>query len=99
MTLKDDVKVALRVGSNAYDSEIDGLIAAAKSDLERVGIKNHLINQQEVNPLVKQAIVLYAKANFGYDNNEAMRFMNSYHQTVCDLMNSSANSADKCRCR
>jgi hypothetical protein len=29
-------------------------------------------------PLIKRAIVLYAKASYGWDNQEAPRFQNSY---------------------
>lgn len=32
-----------------------------------------------MDPLLKRAVILYCKANFGYDNADADRFMQSYH--------------------
>lgn len=39
-------------------------------------------------PLCKMAVVLYAKAHFGYDNDEAARFLSAYKQTLIDMRNS-----------
>lgn len=96
MALKDDIKLTLRLKSDAFDSEVDMLVDAAKADMIRVGVRAELVNpddERNMNPLVKQAIACYAKARFGYDNTEANRFDRSYHQTVTDLMNSDANIA------
>ncbi len=96
MAFKDDIKLMLRIKSDAFDSEVEMLIDAAKADMVRVGVREELVNPQDersMNPLVKQAISCYAKARFGYDNSEATRFDRSYHQTVTDLMNSAANIA------
>lgn len=95
MALFDDIKTILRVKASAFDSEIEMLIAAAKADMVRVGVRDELVNPSdgEPSPLVKQAVACYAKAHFGYDNSEATRFARSYRQTVTDLMNSDANIA------
>lgn len=96
MALFDDIKTVLRVKSNALDSEVSMLIEAAKADMVRVGVRPELVNPDDdgdINPLVKQAIACYAKASFGYDNNEASRFARAYRQTVTDLMNSDVNIA------
>lgn len=96
MALFDDIKTVLRVKSNSLDSEVSMLIEAAKADMIRVGVRPELVNpddEADLNPLVKQAIACYAKAGFGYDNNEATRFARSYRQTVTDLMNSEVNIA------
>lgn len=96
MALLDDIKMVLRVRTDALDAEVAMLIDAAKADMIRVGVREELVNpksESAMNPLVKQAIALYAKANFGFDNGEAERFNSSYRQTVCDLMNSKANIA------
>lgn len=85
MALLDEVKVALRVTSDAFDTEIQGLIEAAKRDLNRVGVDEALTDSD---PLAKMAVVLFAKSRFGYDNSEASRFEDAYRQTVVDILNS-----------
>lgn len=88
MALLDDVKVALRVRSDSTDSEIQALINAAVTDMERVGVGESLmLNEPNLNPIVKSAIILFCKARYGYDNDEASRFEEAYRQTVIDLMN------------
>lgn len=74
MALIDDVKTALRVTTADFDSEITDLINAAKADLHQAG----LYVVEETDALIKRAIILYCKANFGYDNPEADRFKESY---------------------
>jgi|UPI0003B363AA uncharacterized phage protein (predicted DNA packaging) len=77
MALLDDVKLALRITSSAFDSEISDLIAAARADLIRAGVEPTRVNVDDV-PLVRRAIIVYCKGNFGYDNPEAERFLASY---------------------
>lgn len=84
MALLDDVKVALRVASDDYDSEIQGLIQAAELDMARVGLEAG----DGSDALARNAVVLFCKAHFGYDNSEAPRFLESYRQTVVDMLNS-----------
>lgn len=85
MALLDEVKVALRVTSDAFDTEIQGLIEAAKRDLNRVGVDEVLTDSD---PLAKMAVILFAKSRFGYDNSDASRFEDAYRQTVVDILNS-----------
>jgi uncharacterized phage protein (predicted DNA packaging) len=70
----ESVKLALRVTISDFDEEIQGLIDAAKRDLEIAGVD--IID--ETDPLIRRAIITYCKANFGYDNPEAERFQQSY---------------------
>lgn len=93
MSLRDDVKICLRTSSGKLDAEVDMVIAAAIADMKRVGIDESALSEESMSPLAKMAVVLYAKANFGYDNDEATRFQESYRQTVVDLMNSSSTNA------
>lgn len=76
MALLDDVKLALRISSASLDTEVQDLINAAKEDLEVTAIDETKLD--DTNPLIKQAIIAYTKANFGYNNPEAERFMASY---------------------
>lgn len=76
MDLRDMVKVRLRVKSAVFDeAEIQPLIDTCKADLARVGVV-----PVESDPLVRQAVVLYCKANFGFaeDSKEAERFQKAY---------------------
>lgn len=68
------VKKALRITSSAFDEEIAGLIEAAQADLLMAGI--YIVD--DTDPLIRRAITVYAKANFGFDNPDADRFQDSY---------------------
>ena len=70
----DKVKLALRVSGTVFDLEIQDLIDAAKLDLQISGV----VKVDEEDALIQRAIIVYCKANFGYDNNEAERFEKSY---------------------
>ena len=76
MVILDDVKVALRIAASntAFDSEVNDLISAATDDLALAGI----ISDDTTDPLIKRAVITYCKANFGYDNPDAERFLESY---------------------
>lgn len=107
MSLLEDVKVALRVGHDATDSEVADLIAAALFDMENKGVSmgwlgtNAMgsdfrmddIDEAHLPIMAKRAIVTYAKANYGYDNDEAERFMKAYDSMVCSLLNGRMNAA------
>ncbi|QNG60387.1 DNA-packaging protein [Bacillus sp. PAMC26568] len=81
-----DVKTALRITNAAFDSEIEDLIAAARHDLTLSGVSQGIANAVEnVDPLIKRAIITYCKANFGYDNPDADRFTASYNMLKSHL--------------
>lgn len=77
MAILDDVKQALRITSSAFDDEVNDLIAAGKADLIQSGVSSTKATD-DTDPLIKRAIIVYCKANFGYDNPEADRFQKSY---------------------
>jgi hypothetical protein len=86
MALLDDVKVALRIKSSAFDtSEICPIISACKIDLELAGV--NVI--EDTDPLIQRAVVLYAKANFGYSEDSE-----KYQKAYDALKNSLALSGD-----
>lgn len=76
MALLDDVKLALRVSGTGLDTEVQDLIDAAKADLQLSGVHQDKID--ELDPLIKRAVIVYCKAHFGWDNPEADRFAKSY---------------------
>lgn len=57
----DDAKTALRVTTDAFDSEIQDLIDAALLDLGLAGV----VNQDVTDPLVKMAVLTYVRLHFG----------------------------------
>lgn len=92
MSLLDDMRMRVRVTTDATDAEIDDEIFAAIYDMRRVGVKEALLNEDHPHPLVKHAIALYVRAFYGLDNvNERPQFIAAYERTVCDLLNSKAN--------
>ena len=76
------VKLALRVKGTAFDAEIFALVAAAVADLIAVGVD---ASEATDNARIKQAIVLYCKAYFGYDNPNAERYRVSYEMLRISL--------------
>lgn len=91
MAWLDDAKLVLRVSSDRMDDEIQMLIDAALDDLNMKGVNPLIVSEDSTVPLVKQAVMLYVKCHWGFDNDEADRFGNSYRQTVIDLLNSRHN--------
>lgn len=79
MALLDEVKSANRITTDDVGivSELESLIDAAKMDLEITGVNALLVENGE-DPLIKRAIVLYTKANFGFDNPDAERLQVNY---------------------
>lgn len=91
MSLLDDARRATRTVTTEMDDELLGHIAAALSDMRRVGVREELLTPPDLEPMAHEAVLLYVKAHYGYDNPEAQRFLDSYKQTVTDLVNSSHN--------
>lgn len=80
----EKVKQALRIKSNAFDTEIIELIESAKLDLKYSGVNN----VDDMDPLIAQAIKIYCKANFGLDNKDSEKYQKSYdmlkqHLSLC----------------
>lgn len=73
----EDIKNSLRISGNDLDTEISDLIDSAKADLKLSGIQSYSVIESD--PLIKRAITLYCKANFGYEDPRlAERFDDSY---------------------
>lgn len=84
----DKVKLALRISGSAFDNEVTDLINAAIADLRLVGINipEEAGSSSETlgDPLLDRAVVLYAKAEFGY-NDSAERYRTAYDYLKCAL--------------
>ncbi len=60
-----------------FDNEVNDLIAAARMDLQLAGVQPGKA-QNDNDPLIKRALIVYCKANFGFDNPDAKRLQASY---------------------
>ena len=80
----ESIKTALRISNTAYDSEINDLVAAARADLRLSGILESKVND-DTDQLIKRAIIIYVKANFGWNNPDAERLQQSYNMLKCHL--------------
>lgn len=74
----EEVKTALRVSHTVLDGEINDLIDAARHDLMLSGI-SILKVADDTDPLIKRAVITYAKAHFITDDTAAERFLTSYN--------------------
>lgn len=88
MTLIEKVKLSLKVTTDDFDDEINGLINACIKDLEIAGITN----LDTTDALVVRAICTYARANWGspsdydklkesYDEQKAQMSMSADYTT------------------
>ena len=57
----DRVKIALRITSNTFNDELNGLITSAQLDLGIAGV----VLPSELDELCKTAVITYCKMNFG----------------------------------
>lgn len=78
----EKVKLALRIKSQAFDSEIEDLIAAALADLGLAGVT--AAQELEADPLITRAVVTYCRANFG-EPEDYDRMKKSYDEQKAQL--------------
>lgn len=82
MALLNDVKTALRVTTNAYDTELDDLIESAKLDLAIAGV----VIPDPMPTVVSTAIKTYCKINFGTPNPSNYEYLKkSYDEQKAQL--------------
>lgn len=91
MALIDDVKMALRVTTNAYDAELKDLIEAAKLDLQIAGVLASVtVSTETMDKAVSTAIKTYCKLNFGTPNPANFDYLKkSYDEQKAQLSNAS----------
>lgn len=75
-----EVKTALRIKTNKYDSELTGLITAAQLDMGIAGV----VLPDELDELVKQAVITYCKMRFGLPEDDD-RLKKSYDEQKAQL--------------
>lgn len=77
----EQVKLALRISTTAYDSELTYLIAAAQLDLGIAGV----VLPAEMDEIVQKAIITYCKMSFGIPE-EYDRLKKSYDEQKAQLI-------------
>lgn len=82
----DKVKLALRITTNAFDSELNDLIDAAKIDLGIAGIDYTYPTtiSDPTDAIISRAIITYCKLNFG-EPDEYDRLKRSYDEQKAQL--------------
>lgn len=76
----EKVKLALRIVTTAFDSELNDLIEAALADLGLAGVTNTSTDD----PLIIRVVITYCRANFG-DPDEYDRLKASYDEQKAQL--------------
>jgi len=78
-SLFDKAKVAVRstIVDDELDTELNDLILSARADLKLFGLVDKADTDET---LITQAVLLYVKAHWGYDNPDADRFGLLYQQ-------------------
>ena len=89
MSMRDKVKLALRITHAKLDSEIDENIDAAQEELERAGVPRDVATDPEKYPLVARAIKTYCQSMAALDQNQADKYMNSFKYQADNLRKSS----------
>lgn len=79
MTLTE-LKTAMRISTDAFDDELNNLMASAELDLGIAGV----VVPQEENQLVNLAVITYCKMNFGNPDNYD-RLKRSYDEQKAQL--------------
>ena len=79
MGMLDKAKTALRISQSttSYDAEIADLIEAARHDLKLAGVLPNKADSDE-DSLIRRALMVYVKANFGWDNPDSEKLNQSY---------------------
>ena len=81
MAIIDTVKMALRISTDAFDSELTDLIAAAQLDLGVAGV----VVPETLDELVTRAVVTYCKMSFGLPE-DYDRLKRSYDEQKAQLV-------------
>ena len=77
----DKVKMALRITTNAYDTELTDLIEAAKLDMGIAGV----VLPSTLDALCDRAVITYCKMHFGLPE-DADRLKRSYDEQKAQIV-------------
>lgn len=90
MALINDIKSAVRTKTSDMGiiGELQDLVDSAKADLTLSGVLKSKLEEDIIlgyDPLIKRAIILYAKANFGLDNTDSEKYQAAYESLKIHL--------------
>lgn len=80
----EKVKLALRITTNAFDSELSDLIEAAKIDLGIAGVTIPVLTDVPIDAIITKAIITYCRLNFG-EPDQYDRLKRSYDEQKAQL--------------
>lgn len=78
-----DMRERLRISHNKSDHEINDLVNAALRELRLAGVPQAIIEKfikEENDPLIKQAVTVYLKAEFGFDAPDADKYREAFER-------------------
>jgi len=78
------VKLALRITTDAFDVELNMLIAAALADLGLTDISEDVLDADTNIALIQRAVITYVRCNFG-DPDDYDRLKTSYDEQKAQL--------------
>lgn len=64
MALLDDIKTALQISTNTFDSELTDIISAGVTDLNIAGVEGDTVTIITTDPIVKRALISYVAYQF-----------------------------------
>lgn len=85
-TIFDKVKLALRISHNLLDAEISDVIASARVEMIRAGVKSEKANGDD--EIIETAIKTYALGYYASDVKDAERYQESF-KYQCDCLRKS----------
>ena len=80
----EKAKLALRITTHAFDTELTDLIDAAKIDLGIAGVVVPITTEVALDLIIQRAIITYCKLNFG-EPDEYDRLKASYDEQKAQL--------------
>lgn len=87
------LRLYLRLNNTRLDDEITDLVEAARKELVLAGISPEKVDD-ESDPLIKRALAVYIKAEFGLDNDDAGSYRESFEMLKRFLALSSEYKAE-----
>ena len=91
----DDMRDALHRTSKDFDGEIKDLIESARQELILSGVLPEKAND-ESDPLIKRAVTLYLKADFGLEPEYSDRYRSAFESLKISLVLSKDYTEENC---
>lgn len=85
MALLDKVKMACRITTTAFDTELTDLISAAFADMGITDIRADVLTEENITPLVQRAVTTYCRMHFGQPD-DYDRLKASYDEQKAQLL-------------